>query len=91
MIAIVLYFIVARIIIPHALIGSLSLNTTSIGYAAAVSGGVQMIGSSLITSLIAMLNYDRQFKLAITFIITSVLILILLYTLQAKETSSEKS
>lgn len=74
----------SRIVIPNAMAGSLSYFKYIAGYASAVSGGIQMVGSALISYLIAQFHQEAQLTLSLVFIINGIISIVILNLLIIK-------
>lgn len=74
----------SRIIIPNAMAGSLSYFKHIAGYASALSGGIQMMGSAFISYIVAQFHQETQLLLALVFIVNGAISIIILNLLVIK-------
>ncbi len=79
-----IYVIGARIIIPNAIAGSMDKSRYASGSSSALIGCIQMLGSSLISLLIANFDYETPFPLALFLTILGLITCFITYFLPAK-------
>lgn len=78
-----IYVIGARIVIPNAIAGSMKEFRHLSGSSSALIGCIQMLGSSLISLLIAKFSYDSPFPLALFFTALGIISLTLTIFIEA--------
>lgn len=80
------YVIGARIVIPNAIAGSMEEFRHLSGSSSALIGCIQMLGSSLISLLIANFDYDTPIPLAVFFTILGTMSLTMVFFIRPKST-----
>jgi MFS family permease len=78
-----IYVIGARIVIPNAIAGSMEEFRHSSGSSSALIGCIQMLGSSLISLMIAHFNYATPFPLALFLTITGAVTFTIVFFIHA--------
>jgi hypothetical protein len=83
-----LYVIGTRIILPNAVAGSITYFKHMAGYAASFLGGIQMLGTALVSYCITLVSYKSLFLLGSVYLILGIISLLIFYVMIVRHKNS---